>query len=100
MRRPPTPVASMSPTPMVTPSMKSTPAQRTTRTPNVPTRTGGCRIAGRGLRSSVLEKTETLVEQFHRDGYLVIPDALAPDQVERVRAGVERAFETWDAEAE
>lgn len=33
-----------------------------------------------------------LVEQFHRDGYLTIPDAIAPQQVERLRAGVERAF--------
>jgi len=47
-----------------------------------------------------LENLETRVEQFHRDGYLVIPDALPADQVERLRAGVERAFETWDAEAE
>jgi ectoine hydroxylase-related dioxygenase (phytanoyl-CoA dioxygenase family) len=47
-----------------------------------------------------LEKLKMLVEQFHRDGYLVIPDALAPEQVERLRAGVERAFERWDAEAE
>ncbi len=41
-----------------------------------------------------------LVEQFHRDGYLVIPDALAPEQVERLRAGVERAFAELDPEAD
>jgi ectoine hydroxylase-related dioxygenase (phytanoyl-CoA dioxygenase family) len=42
------------------------------------------------------EKTE----QFHRDGYLVIPEALPPDQVERLRAGVERAFAEHCPEAE
>jgi ectoine hydroxylase-related dioxygenase (phytanoyl-CoA dioxygenase family) len=47
-----------------------------------------------------LENLEARIEQFHRDGYLVIPDALAPDQAERLRAGVERAFAEPDAEAE
>jgi ectoine hydroxylase-related dioxygenase (phytanoyl-CoA dioxygenase family) len=40
------------------------------------------------------------IEQFHRDGYLVIPEALAADQVTRLRAGVERAFAEPCAEAE
>jgi ectoine hydroxylase-related dioxygenase (phytanoyl-CoA dioxygenase family) len=41
-----------------------------------------------------------LLEQFHRDGFLVIPDALTAEQAERLRAGVERAFSEWNAEAE
>ena len=32
------------------------------------------------------------LEEFEREGFLVIPNALAPDQVERLRAGVERDF--------
>jgi ectoine hydroxylase-related dioxygenase (phytanoyl-CoA dioxygenase family) len=47
-----------------------------------------------------VENLETLVEQFHRDGLLVIPDALEAEQVERLRAGVERAFAEFDPEAE
>jgi len=41
-----------------------------------------------------------LIEQFHRDGYLVIPDALGSDVVARLREGVERAFAEPCAEAE
>ena len=33
------------------------------------------------------------VEQFHRDGFLVLPDALSKDQVARLLAGVRRAFD-------
>jgi ectoine hydroxylase-related dioxygenase (phytanoyl-CoA dioxygenase family) len=40
------------------------------------------------------------IEQFHRDGFLVIPEALAAEQVARLRAGVERAFAEPCAEAE
>src|SRR5260370_25582720 len=43
---------------------------------------------------------QALLEQFHRDGYMTIPDALSPEQVERLQAGVERAFATLDPEAE
>ena len=53
-----------------------------------------------GQRSGALENLEPLVEQFHRDGYLVIPDALEAEQAERLRAGVERAFAGPDAEAD
>lgn len=42
----------------------------------------------------------TQVEQFHHDGFLVIPEALANEEVARVRAGVERAFAERNAEAE
>jgi ectoine hydroxylase-related dioxygenase (phytanoyl-CoA dioxygenase family) len=48
----------------------------------------------------VLDNVQGLVEQFHRDGFLVVPDALAPEQVERLRAGVEGAFAEPCAEAE
>jgi ectoine hydroxylase-related dioxygenase (phytanoyl-CoA dioxygenase family) len=47
-----------------------------------------------------VENPEALVAQFHRDGYLVLPDALPPEQVEQLRAGVERAFAEFDPEAE
>ncbi len=40
------------------------------------------------------------LEQFHRDGYLVVEDALAPDHLRALRAGVERAFESADPEAD
>lgn len=37
------------------------------------------------------ELTERIA-QFHRDGFLVLPDAIAPEEVAILRAGVERAF--------
>jgi ectoine hydroxylase-related dioxygenase (phytanoyl-CoA dioxygenase family) len=46
------------------------------------------------------EEIAARMEQFHRDGYLVLPGALDPDQVTRLRAGVERAFAAFDPEAE
>lgn len=43
---------------------------------------------------------QATTEQFHRDGYLVIPEALPPAQVERLREGVERAFAEHCPEAD
>ena len=43
---------------------------------------------------------QALADQFHRDGYIILPDALAPEQVERLREGVERAFAEPDPVAE
>ncbi len=43
---------------------------------------------------------ESVLAQFHHDGYVVIQDALAPEQVERLRAEVERAFAEHSPEAE
>ena len=40
------------------------------------------------------------IEQFHRDGYLIIPDVLSRDEVVNLREGVERAFAKTDEEAE
>lgn len=40
-----------------------------------------------------MNELTTQLEQFHRDGFLVVPDALAPDMVARVLRGVEKAFE-------
>jgi hypothetical protein len=40
-----------------------------------------------------------LLEQFHRYGFLVIPDAISREQAERLRRGVERAFEKPSAVA-
>jgi len=42
---------------------------------------------------------EEQMERFHREGFLVVPDALAPEEVARLRAGVERAFAQSNAEA-
>ena len=33
------------------------------------------------------------VQQFHRDGFLILPDALSPEQVAGLHAGVRRAFD-------
>lgn len=41
----------------------------------------------------------TLREQFHRDGFLVLPNALTPEQVTRLRAGAEEAFSREDPAA-
>lgn len=41
----------------------------------------------------------SLVEQFHREGFLVLPGVLSPEEAARLRAGVERAFAAEDAEA-
>jgi ectoine hydroxylase-related dioxygenase (phytanoyl-CoA dioxygenase family) len=46
-----------------------------------------------------MAELQALVDQFHREGYLVVADALTAEQVERVRAGVERAFAEPCAEA-
>ena len=35
---------------------------------------------------------EAQVEQFHRDGFMVLPQILSPAEVAALRAGVERAF--------
>ena len=42
---------------------------------------------------------ETHVAQLHRDGYLVLPGVLSPEEVAVLRAGVERAFAEPNAEA-
>jgi len=49
--------------------------------------------------SMVNGEIPSLVEQLHRDGFLVIPDALSPEQVARLREGVERAFAEPSEEA-
>jgi ectoine hydroxylase-related dioxygenase (phytanoyl-CoA dioxygenase family) len=47
-----------------------------------------------------VENVDALVEQFHREGFLVLPDALSGAQVETLREGVERAFAAPDPRAE
>src|SRR2546423_15533741 len=47
-----------------------------------------------------MENLDGLLDQFQREGFLVVPDALAVDQVTRLRAGVERAFQRPDPVAE
>lgn len=46
-----------------------------------------------------MTEIETQVEQFHRDGFLVLPEALTKSEVAALRAGVERAFEKPSEEA-
>ncbi len=41
-----------------------------------------------------------LLEQFHRDGFLVLPGILSKEEVSRLRAGVERYFEEPCPEAD
>jgi len=43
--------------------------------------------------------TASRVEQFHRDGFLVVPDALGPEQVHALAAGLQRAFASPSDEA-
>jgi ectoine hydroxylase-related dioxygenase (phytanoyl-CoA dioxygenase family) len=49
--------------------------------------------------SIVASGIPALVERLHRDGFLVIPEALAPEQAARLRVGVERAFAEPSEEA-
>lgn len=44
--------------------------------------------------------TPELLEQFNREGFLVLPDQLSPAEVATLRTGMERAFATPSAEAE
>lgn len=47
-----------------------------------------------------MQELEGRVQQFHREGYLVVEKALSPTQVVTLREGVERAFEGPDPRAE
>ena len=48
----------------------------------------------------VIEPTPELLAQYERDGYLVLPDVLSPDEVAALKAGVERAFSEHCPEAD
>jgi ectoine hydroxylase-related dioxygenase (phytanoyl-CoA dioxygenase family) len=43
-----------------------------------------------------MENLEGLIEEFHREGFLVLPRAISRDEAECLRQGVERAFEAVD----
>lgn len=49
---------------------------------------------------SVLTPTPEVLAQFHRDGFLVVPDVLTPTEVATLKAGVEKAFAAHSPEAE
>jgi hypothetical protein len=49
---------------------------------------------------NIMTLLEEQVAQFHRDGFLVVPGALSPEETATLRAGVERAFDRPNAEAE
>jgi ectoine hydroxylase-related dioxygenase (phytanoyl-CoA dioxygenase family) len=47
-----------------------------------------------------MSEFDDAVKQFHRDGYLVIPDAIESGLLHQLREGVERAFATHSDEAD
>jgi hypothetical protein len=50
--------------------------------------------------STILTPTPEILAQFHRDGFLVLPDMLSPAEVATYKAGLERAFSKFSADAE
>lgn len=49
---------------------------------------------------SIITPTPELLDQYQRDGFLVLPDVLSPDEVATLKAGVERAFAEHCPEAD
>ena len=49
---------------------------------------------------SIVTPTAELMAQYERDGFLVLPDVLSPDEVATLQAGVERAFAKHCPEAD
>ncbi|MDB6095088.1 MAG: putative protein involved in biosynthesis of mitomycin antibiotics/polyketide fumonisin [Verrucomicrobia bacterium] len=49
---------------------------------------------------SVLVPTPELLEQFNREGFLVLPDMLSPQEVITLRTGLERVFNQHSPEAD
>lgn len=48
----------------------------------------------------IVKPTPEVLAQFHRDGFLVLPDILSADEIATVRAGLERAFSKFSEDAE
>jgi ectoine hydroxylase-related dioxygenase (phytanoyl-CoA dioxygenase family) len=48
----------------------------------------------------IVTPTPELLAQYERDGFLILPDVLSPEECAALKAGVERAFATHSAEAE
>lgn len=48
----------------------------------------------------IVKPTPELLEQYNRDGFLVLPDLLSPDEVSKLRAGLERVFSQHSPEAD
>ena len=42
--------------------------------------------------SNIIQPTPAILEQYHRDGFLVLPDLLSPDEVAGLKSGLERVF--------
>lgn len=49
---------------------------------------------------NIVTPTPEILAQFHRDGFLVLPDMLSPDEVATYKAGLERAFAKHSDDAE
>lgn len=50
--------------------------------------------------SRIIKPTPEILEQFHRDGFLILHDILSPDEITKVRTGLERAFSKFSPDAE
>ena len=48
----------------------------------------------------VVVPTPELLAQFNRDGFLVLPDVLSPEEVTTLRNGLERVFNQHSPEAD
>ena len=46
-----------------------------------------------------MENIDAYIQQFHQNGYLIIPDVLSAEEVKNLRDGVEQAFDTPSHEA-
>jgi ectoine hydroxylase-related dioxygenase (phytanoyl-CoA dioxygenase family) len=49
---------------------------------------------------NIVTATPEVLAQFHRDGFLVLPDMLSPAEVATYKAGLERAFAQYSSDAE
>jgi ectoine hydroxylase-related dioxygenase (phytanoyl-CoA dioxygenase family) len=50
--------------------------------------------------STIVTPTPELLAQYHRDGFLVLPDVLSPGEIATLRQGVENAFASHCPEAD
>lgn len=50
--------------------------------------------------SRIIVPTPEIVDQFNRDGFLVVPGVLSPAEIAALKAGVEQAFDHYSDEAE
>ncbi len=50
--------------------------------------------------ANVVTPTPEVLAQFHRDGFLILPNLLSPEEVATYKAGLERAFAQHSADAD